>query len=95
MTPRRVPGPRAAPHLPVDAFPAPGHLAGTMAKATPTRDAPQTASLRFSPINGVLIALGLVVIAAGYVLLARGSITAAPLLLVLGYGILIPLGIIL
>jgi hypothetical protein len=65
-----------------------------MRKST-TREAPQTGSLRFSPINGVLIALGLAVIAAGYVLLARGSITAAPLLLVLGYGVLIPLGIIL
>jgi hypothetical protein len=65
-----------------------------MAKAT-TKEAPQAGSLRFSPINGVLIALGLAVIAAGYVLLAKGSTTAAPLLLVLGYGVLIPLGIIL
>jgi len=65
-----------------------------MAKAT-AKQPPQTGSLRFSPINGVLIVLGLAVIAAGYALLARGSITAAPLLLVLGYGVLIPLGIIL
>ena len=65
-----------------------------MAKPT-TREVPATSSLRFSPINGVLLAAGLAVIAAGYVLLARGSITAAPLLLVLGYGVLIPLGIIL
>jgi hypothetical protein len=60
-----------------------------------TRERPSTGSLRFSPINGVLIAAGLAAIAAGYVLLAQGSITAAPLLLVLGYGVLIPLGIIL
>ncbi len=65
-----------------------------MAKAT-TKEVRPTGSLRFSPINGVLIVLGLAVIAAGYVLLAKGSITAAPLLLVLGYGVLIPLGIIL
>lgn len=51
-------------------------------------------SLRFSPINGILIAAGLVAIAGGYILLARGSTVAAPLLLVLGYVVLIPLGII-
>jgi hypothetical protein len=55
-------------------------------------DAP---SLKFSAINAVLLALGLAVITVGYVLLARGSIVAAPLLLVLGYAILIPLAIIL
>ena len=65
-----------------------------MAKAT-MKEAPPAGSLRFSPINGVLIVLGLCAIAAGYMLLAKGSITAAPLLLVLGYGVLIPLGIIL
>ncbi len=52
-------------------------------------------SLRFSPINGILLAVGFAVIAAAYVLLARGSTVGAPLLLVLGYGVLIPLGIIL
>jgi hypothetical protein len=65
-----------------------------MARAT-TKEPPQTGSLRFSPINGLLVVLGLCAITAGYVLLAKGSITAAPLLLVLGYGVLIPLGIIL
>lgn len=52
-------------------------------------------SLRFSPINGVLVAAGLGAIAAGYVMLANGSTVGAPLLLVLGYAVLIPLGIIL
>ena len=51
-------------------------------------------SLKFSAINGVLIAAGLASIILGYVLLAGGSIVGAPLLLVLGYGVLIPLGII-
>ena len=52
-------------------------------------------ALRFSLINAILIAAGFVSIVAGYVLLARGSNVAAPVLLVLGYAILIPLGIIL
>jgi hypothetical protein len=52
-------------------------------------------SLKFSPINGVLLVLGLAAIVLGYVLLAQGSITAAPLLLVLGYAVLLPLAIIL
>jgi hypothetical protein len=52
-------------------------------------------SLKFSAINAVLIVAGLVAITAGYALLARGSTVGAPLLLVLGYAVLIPLGIIL
>jgi hypothetical protein len=51
-------------------------------------------SLRFSTVNAVLIAAGIASVAAGYVLLARGSTVAAPLLLVLGYAVLIPIGII-
>ncbi len=51
-------------------------------------------SLRFSMINLALLAAGLLSIILGYVLLAGGSITGAPLLLVLGYAVLIPLGII-
>lgn len=53
------------------------------------------ASLKFSAINGVLLVLGLVAITAGYMLLARGSTVGAPLLLVLGYAVLVPLAIIL
>jgi hypothetical protein len=52
-------------------------------------------SLQFSPINFILLIAGLVAIVLGYQLLSRGSTTAAPLLLVLGYAVLIPLGIIL
>ena len=52
-------------------------------------------SLKFSAINGILIAAGLAAITLGYVMLAGGSTVAAPLLLVLGYAVLVPLGIIL
>jgi hypothetical protein len=57
--------------------------------------APSHESLKFSAINAALLALGLAAIVVGYVLLARGSTTAAPLLLVLGYAVLLPLAIIL
>jgi hypothetical protein len=66
---------------------------------TRTRKAPPApashASLKFSTINLVLLVLGLASIVGGYVLLAGGSVTAAPLLLVLGYAVLIPAAIIL
>jgi hypothetical protein len=51
-------------------------------------------ALRFSMLNWALLLLGLVAIVVGYALLADGSTVAAPLLLVLGYVVLIPLGII-
>ncbi|MFV1986321.1 MAG: hypothetical protein ACC682_03525 [Gemmatimonadota bacterium] len=49
--------------------------------------------LAFGLANYVVLAAGVAAIAFGYVLLDNGSITAAPLLLVLGYGILLPAGI--
>jgi hypothetical protein len=64
-------------------------------KARVTTPAHTKPSLSFSPINGILLAAGLGAVIAGYALLARGSTVAAPLLLVLGYAVLIPLGIIL
>jgi hypothetical protein len=65
-----------------------------MTPRTAPRAAPRS-SLRFSRINALLLATGLAAVVAGYALLADGSTVAAPLLLVLGYGVLIPLGIIL
>jgi hypothetical protein len=52
-------------------------------------------ALQFSAINGILGAAGILTVALGYYLLSQGSITAAPLLLVLGYLVLLPLAIIL
>lgn len=45
------------------------------------------------PLNFGLLAAGLVAILAGYVLLADGSTVAAPLLLMLGYAVLVPGGL--
>jgi len=45
------------------------------------------------PINAGLLSGGVVSILVGYILLGRGSITLAPLLLVFGYAVLIPAGL--
>ena len=52
-------------------------------------------SLRFSMLNFALLAAGLLAIITGFVLLGNASTVAAPLLLVLGFVVLVPLGIIL
>lgn len=52
-------------------------------------------SFRFSRVNIVFLLAGVAAVAAGYALLAQGSTVAAPLLLVLGYAALIPIGIVL
>ena len=62
---------------------------------TPKTGGSAKAPLRFSTVNGILGAAGILTVALGYLLLSNGSITAAPLLLVLGYLVLLPLAIIL
>jgi hypothetical protein len=52
-------------------------------------------SLAIGSRNALMLFAGIVVIVIGYFLLGRGSITAAPLLLVLGYCVVVPLSIIL
>lgn len=51
-------------------------------------------SLSFSKVNAFLGLAGGASVVAGYVFLANGSITTAPLLLVLGYVVLLPMAII-
>ncbi len=50
--------------------------------------------LRFTSVNALFGGAALVTVVAGYVLLAQGSITAAPLLLALGYLILFPVALV-
>jgi hypothetical protein len=50
--------------------------------------------LPFTRKNYILFAIGLLVIVLGYVTLGYGSITLAPVLLVLGYCVIIPIAII-
>ncbi|HSH76786.1 MAG TPA: hypothetical protein VLA09_13945 [Longimicrobiales bacterium] len=51
-------------------------------------------TLRFTRVNALLGVSGIVSLVVGYWLLAQGSITAAPLLLVLAYVVLLPMAII-
>ncbi len=55
----------------------------------------RTTSLQFSHVNLVLGGAGVVALLVGYWLLSQGSVTLAPLLLVLGYVVLLPLALIL
>lgn len=48
----------------------------------------------YGPKNYKVLALALVVIISGYITLAQGSITLAPILLVLGYCVIIPIALI-
>ena len=66
-----------------------------MAKKTNPTETGQRAALHYTRVNALLAAGGLVTLTVGYWLLAQGSITAAPLLLVLAYVVLLPLAIIL
>jgi hypothetical protein len=54
----------------------------------------QPPSLRWSTVNYALMGAGILSLALGFFLLAQGSTVAAPLLLALGFVVLIPLGII-
>jgi hypothetical protein len=56
---------------------------------------PREGAVRFSLRNWILLAAGLLAVVLGFVTLSGGSTVAAPLLLMLGYLVLIPLGIIL
>jgi hypothetical protein len=67
---------------------------GTKTEPSDRKGAPR-AALHFSAVNGIFGVVGLLVLSLGYVLLSQGSITLAPLLLVLGYVVLLPLAIIL
>lgn len=77
-------------------MPRPTPVQTRAASLSPTAPAaPVESSLRFSPVNLAVLALGLAAIVAGFVGLGGGSTVAAPLLLVLGFAVLVPLGIIL
>ena len=45
---------------------------------------------RWGVVNTALLGLGVTVLAIGYLSLARGSLTLAPVLLVTGYCVLVP-----
>lgn len=55
---------------------------------------PSRPTLSFSSVNAAWLGAGAVAIVIGYWLLAGGSTALAPLLLVLGYCVLLPIGIV-
>ncbi len=63
-------------------------------QAEPKRER-REGSLAMGSRNVLMLFVGIIIIVIGYFLLGRGSITAAPLLLVLGYCVVVPLSIIL
>ncbi len=66
---------------------------GAQTPKTPKLE-PVKISWPFGRINYILFAIALAVIAVGYITLAGGSITLSPILLVIGYCVLIPIAII-
>ena len=65
-----------------------------MAKKILRKVSKPPAALKFTKVNAMLGGAGIVCLALVYGLLAQGSITAAPLLLVLAYLVLLPMAII-
>ncbi len=61
----------------------------------PVQSSGPQSRLQFGPANLAALGGAAVALAAGYLLLAAGSTTAAPVLLVVGYCVLLPLGLIL
>jgi len=62
-------------------------------KVAPAENRSDTAP--FGTINYILFAAGLIVITAGWFLLRAGHISLSPLMLILGYCVVIPVAIIL
>ena len=60
----------------------------------PSADGRDEIKWPFGPRNYLIFGLAMVVIVIGYVALGYGSITLAPVLLVLGYCVLLPVAII-
>jgi hypothetical protein len=59
------------------------------------RPAEADLGFRWGLWNSLLLGLGVIVLAMGYLALSRGSITLAPVLLVLGYCVIIPASLVL
>ena len=64
------------------------------AKIKPKKITEKEETVKFDKKNYSLFTAGIVCIVLGYLSLSKGSITLAPILLVLGYVILIPISII-
>jgi len=61
----------------------------------PRRPAETDLGFTWGALNSLLLGVSLAVLVAGYVALSRGSTTLAPVLLVLGYCVLVPASLLL
>lgn len=57
--------------------------------------APRRINIEFKSKNYILLLSGIISIIIGFITLSHGSITLAPILLIIGYAVLIPLAILL
>jgi hypothetical protein len=63
----------------------------TRTKSMKAQSGPETdLGFTWGSLNSILLALGVAVLVGGYMTLAKGSLTLAPVLLVAGYCVLIP-----
>lgn len=69
-------------------------MKGKKVKTVASQKREEIEKIKFGKINYLLLLFGIVAIVIGYLTLSKGSITTAPILLVLGYCILIPFGLI-
>lgn len=63
------------------------------AKVQSGAQTPSTPQLKLKKKNYLLLGAGIATIAAGFITLAQGSTTLAPILLVVGYCVLVPLAL--
>lgn len=64
-------------------------------KEKPARKERTLATVKFSQKNTIFFGVGLVFVIAGFILLASGDTVLAPILLIVGYLVFFPLGILL
>lgn len=64
-----------------------------MAKKKHLRAAGDQEELALDPVNYIGLAVAMAMILAGFFTLSKGSMTAAPILLVLGYCVVLPIAI--
>jgi hypothetical protein len=78
-----------------DTFALMGRKRRDMALARKSKKTANALGIDFSKRNYMVLGIGLLVIILGFIFLAMGDITISPILLVLGYCVIIPLGILL
>ncbi|KPK63680.1 hypothetical protein AMJ83_05615 [candidate division WOR_3 bacterium SM23_42] len=64
-------------------------------KEKPVKKESVLAAVKFTKKNTLFFGIGLILVIVGFILLAAGDIVLAPILLVVGYLVFFPLGILL